>query len=269
MIGARDSGVVPSMPTGSNAELERLRRTWLNLGEDDPLWAVLSRADKRGGRWDTAEFLATGRAEIDAQLGFLAAHGLPQNRLRALDFGCGAGRLTRALAGAFEHVTGMDVSPSMLGAARRLNADIGNADFVENRSVTLEGIADASIDLVYSCITLQHIPSALALGYVAEFLRVMAPGGAAVFQFVSGPDRSWRGRVHAHVPNRWLNPLRRLVWRRRSVFEMHVLAEADVVALLARHADIHLLAANDDNVAGAGWLSRRWYLRRDAAVAAA
>lgn len=252
------------MPATSNAELERLRRTWLSLGKDDPLWAVLSSADKRGGRWDAAEFLATGQAEIDAQLGFLAAHGLPQQRVRALDFGCGAGRLTRALAGSFEQVIGMDVSSSMLAAARALNADISNVDFVENRSVALSGIADASIDLVYSCITLQHIPTALARGYVAEFLRVMAPGAAAVFQFVSGPDRSWRGRVHAHVPNRWLNPLRRLVWRRRSVFEMHVLAEADVVGLLAQHVDIHLLAAMDDTVAGAGWLSRRWYLRRDA-----
>jgi SAM-dependent methyltransferase len=250
----------------SAAQLEHLRQVWATLGRDDPLWAVLSRSDKRGGRWNVEEFLATGQAEVDSQLGFLAQHGWPRQRTKALDFGCGAGRLTRALAGHFEQAVGIDVSASMIAKARMLNADLGNLQFVENPSLRIEGIADASIDFVYSCMTLQHIPTELAFGYVGEFLRVLAPGGVAAFQFVAGHDASWRGRLFARVPNRWLNPLRRIVWRRNAVFEMHVLDEQRLRGLLEQREDLRLLAAIDDGAAGSGWMSRRWYVVRDAAV---
>src|SRR5690606_14168114 len=117
------------------------------------------------------EFLATGRVEIGAQVAWLAQFGLPHASTLALDFGCGAGRLTRALAEHFEHVVGIDVSATMIDAARWLNADVGRAEFRVNESPRIEGIADRSVDLVFSHITLQHIPTALALGYVDEFFR--------------------------------------------------------------------------------------------------
>ncbi|MFI4969421.1 MAG: class I SAM-dependent methyltransferase, partial [Lysobacterales bacterium] len=199
-------------------ELERLRRVWQTLGRDDPLWAVLSHARKRGRRWDVAEFFATGRREVDAQLAALAADGFPLRHELTLDFGCGAGRLSRALATHFERVIGVDVSASMVEAARELNADVANAEFMENAAPRLGGIADASVDCVFSHITLQHIPGELSIGYVEEFFRMLAPGGVAVFQFVGGPDRSLRGRLFGVASNRWLNPLRRVLWRRRDVF---------------------------------------------------
>ncbi|GAA0714418.1 class I SAM-dependent methyltransferase [Dokdonella soli] len=239
-------------------ELERLRRVWQTLGRDDPLWAVLSQADKRGGRWQREEFLATGRVEIDAQLAALAPDGLPCRHDLALDFGCGAGRLSRALAKHFERVIGIDVSPSMLATARALNADIGNIEFRENASPRIEQIADASVDFVFSHIVLQHIPGALAAGYVEEFFRVLAPGGVAAFQFVDAADATWRGRVFALASNRWLNPLRRVLWRRRDVFEMHALPETELQARLVRYPSLRLLTAFDDQAAGPGWRGRRW-----------
>lgn len=245
-------------------QLEHLRQVWAALGRDDPLWAVLSRPDKRGGRWSAEEFLATGRSEIDTQIAHLGAHGLPLGRARALDFGCGAGRLTRALAAHFDQAIGVDVSASMLATARALNADIGNLDFVENLSARIDAIDDASIDFVYSCMTLQHIPPDLAFGYVAEFLRVLAPGGVAAFQFVAGHDASWRGRLFGRIPNRWLNPLRRILWRRNAVFEMHALDERRLVELVGRDPQLRVLHALDDRAAGPGWAGRRWYVARAA-----
>lgn len=241
-----------------DAQLAKLRRVWGALGQDDPLWAVLSQRDKRGGRWHAQEFLATGQVEIDSQLAVLAASGYPLRRDLAVDFGCGAGRLSRALASHFGKVIGIDVSPSMISAARQLNADVANIEFRENPGAELAGIEDASVDLLFSHITLQHIPTPLAIGYVEEFFRILAPGGVAVFQFVDGSDASWRGRLFGLAPNRWLNPLRRLLWRRREVFEMHVLAENELRDRLARHASLQLLAAIDDGAAGAGWRGRRW-----------
>jgi SAM-dependent methyltransferase len=246
----------------SRADLAHLRAVWGALGHDDPLWAVLSLPHKRGGRWDRDEFFATGRREIDDRLAALAERGVPRGRAVAVDFGAGAGRLSRALAAHFERVIGIDVSSSMVAAARELNADVGNLEFRENASPRLDGFADRSVDFVYSCMTLQHIPTELAAGYVDEFLRVLAPGGAVVFQFVSGTDASLRGRLFARLSNRWLNPLRRLLWRRCAVFEMHVLPEARVHAMLRAQAGLVLLAAEDDGAAGPGWRSRRWTVTR-------
>lgn len=247
------------MPTNMRAaQLATLRRVWGALGHDDPLWAVLSHKDKRGGRWKADEFLATGQVEIDSQLAALAPSGFPLRRDLAIDFGCGAGRLSRALATHFDKVIGVDVSASMISAARRLNADVANIEFRENTAADLAGIDDASVDFVFSHITLQHIPTALAMGYVDEFLRVLAPGGVAVFQFVDSSDESWRGRLFGIASNRWLNPLRRVLWRRRDVFEMHVLPERELRDRLARHPALHLLAAADDGAAGPGWRGRRW-----------
>jgi FkbM family methyltransferase len=252
------------IPNPESRQLQHLRRVWQTLGRDDPMWAVLSHADKRGGRWDPEEFLATGEVEVDVQLAALAAAGLPAGRWLALDFGCGAGRLSRAMARHFEHVIGIDVSASMVEAARRLNADVRNLEFRENASPRIERIADASIDFVFSHITLQHIPGELAEGYVAEFFRVLAPGGVAAFQFVEDNDASLRGRVFGMASNRWLNPLRRVLWRRREVFEMHALPEARLLELLARFPRLRLLDAFDDGAAGPGWRGRRWTVVNDA-----
>jgi SAM-dependent methyltransferase len=256
---ASDARPAPPNPT----ELDRLRRVWEALGRDDPLWAVLSQADKRGGRWDAQEFLATGRVEIDAHMAALASSGYPRGRAFALDFGCGAGRLTRALAPYFERVIGVDVSASMVDIARDLNRDLGRVEFRVNASPQIEGIADASVDFVFSHITLQHIPTALAEGYVGEFFRVLAPGGVAVFQFTTGPDRSLRGKFFDRVSNRWLNFLRRVAWRRSTVFEMHGVREAELAWSLQRFPHLRVLDAVDDGSAGAGWHGRRWYVIND------
>ena len=59
-------------------ELERLQREWNAFGEQDPLWAILTVPDRRGGRWDLEEFLATGRHEVEEVLRELADHRLSE-----------------------------------------------------------------------------------------------------------------------------------------------------------------------------------------------
>lgn len=249
------------------AELDRVRQTWQRLGSDDPLWAVLSSPDKRGGRWAIDDFFASGRDEIDNQLEIvLPPLGLPMQRRLAVDFGCGAGRLTRALARHFGCVIGLDVSTSMVRTARRLNAEVSNIAFRENPSTQLESIVDRSVDFLSCCIVLQHIPANLQIGYIAEFFRVLAPGGVAMFQFVIGSDDSSRGRVYKRLSNRWMNPLRRIAWRRWNVFEMHPLSESAVVDLLAKDHSLRLVLAADDQSAGPGWRSRRWHVSRIASA---
>src|SRR5262245_18186492 len=79
-------------------EIEALAWSWEQFAKGDPLWALITYPEKRGGRWDPAEFFATGRHEIDALMAYLRDRGLDRRRETALDFGSGVGRLTQVLA---------------------------------------------------------------------------------------------------------------------------------------------------------------------------
>ncbi|HET6573754.1 MAG TPA: methyltransferase domain-containing protein [Fimbriiglobus sp.] len=168
-------------------ELRELQTNWDQFGRTDPMWAILTHADKRGGGWKSDEFFATGRQEIAAVLGYLAGLGLPKARRAALDFGCGLGRLTQALGEQFERVTGVDIAPSMIDGARRHNRHGDRCRYVLNDRDDLSVLPDGSFDLIYSNIVLQHMRPEYSRRYVREFVRLLTPGGAAVFQLPSEP----------------------------------------------------------------------------------
>ena len=96
---------------------ERHRQDWEHLAEIDPLWAVLTLRGRKGGRWDVDEFFATGEAEVGHVISIAETLGRPARAERALDFGCGVGRLTRALGARFESALGVDISAGMVDQA--------------------------------------------------------------------------------------------------------------------------------------------------------
>ena len=85
------------------------------------MWAIITWPDKKGRKWKAEEFFYTGKQEIDAVLKHTSSLGIAINRRRALDFGCGVGRLTQALVAHFNHVAGVDIAASMLKMARNYN----------------------------------------------------------------------------------------------------------------------------------------------------
>lgn len=169
--------------------LHDLQRHWHAFGEQDPLWAILTDPARKGGRWDVDEFFATGRAEIDALMAVAEGFGLPRERRRALDFGCGVGRLTQALATRVDDVLGLDVAPSMIERARAFNRRGDRVRYAVQPGPPLAGIASRSIDLVYTGRVLQHIAPEYTRAYIAELARIVAPGGFLSFD----------------VPGRWLD----------------------------------------------------------------
>jgi SAM-dependent methyltransferase len=116
-----------------------------------------------------------------------AAWGKPVARRSALDFGCGIGRLTHALAEHFDQVYGVDISPGMIELARLHNRKGARVEYVCNPDTRLGEFANGSIDMIYSWITLQHVRPRFARRYMSEFLRVLAPGGLLLFQYPSKP----------------------------------------------------------------------------------
>lgn len=168
-------------------DLSGLRDLWDQHGRADALWAVVSDPSRTGRAWDRAAFFESGRRHADETMRRLERHGLaPASRARCLDFGCGVGRVTQGFAAHFDTVVGVDIAPSMIELARRFSSD-GRLEFVVNDRDDLAVLGDGRFDLVHSTIVLQHIPGEAARRYVAELVRVLAPGGVAVLQVPHAP----------------------------------------------------------------------------------
>jgi SAM-dependent methyltransferase len=165
--------------------LERLQNVWETHAKDDPLWAIISTPGKMGGKWDLNEFLQTGRHEIDQLLETLSSNDIEFERSSALDFGCGVGRLTQALARSFESVCGVDISPTMIENARNLNQYQEKCTYHLNARPDLRLFEDDRFSFVYSNIVLQHMEPEVAKNYLAEFGRILKPGGLVIFQLPS------------------------------------------------------------------------------------
>ena len=161
------------------------QKNWDALGKDDPLWVVLTDPAKKGGGWDPKEFFETGRAEIERASQELSGKGVSLQKTRALDFGCGVGRLSQALVRHFERVDAVDISPSMIEHAKTFNQFPDRCHYYVNHSADLSRFEDNSFDFIFSAIALQHIEPCFSKIYLQEFIRVLKPGGIAFFQLLS------------------------------------------------------------------------------------
>lgn len=215
-------------------ELEKVRQVFERFGSEDPLYAALTRNELRGNRWDPDEFFATGRAQIQRVMEYVAALGLAPGRGRALDFGCGAGRLTQGLAEHFHEAVGVDIAESMVNAARGFNRHGERVSFLVNTAPDLGLFPAGSFDFVYTNKVLQHIPPDIQERYVGEFVRVLRPGGVAVFQMRNGP-RIRPGSLRAVLYTLNRRHFRRFAQRirGRAPYEMHYLARARVEECVA------------------------------------
>ena len=190
------------------------RRAWEDWGEVNPLYAIVTDPRFRHGG-DIGEFMASGEAQVQGVLGETERLAICSDRVAALDFGCGIGRLTAPLSRHFERAMGVDISPTMLDKARELHADIDNCEFRLNESDDLSWIEDRSFDLVLSLLVLQHMDTVQMMEtFLREFVRVLKPGGALVFQIPSSvpahrpPLPSWNTRQGLRV--RTANALREI-----------------------------------------------------------
>jgi SAM-dependent methyltransferase len=171
-------------------QLTELQRNWNVFGETDPLWSVLTDVRYKNNKWDPVAFFQTGEQEIDAVFAGFDSMGLSFPRRRALDFGCAVGRLTQALCRHFDRCDGVDIAPSMIELARKYDRYPGRCYYHLNGTDDLALFEDNTFDFVYSRLVLQHMQPRYSKKYIAEFLRVLAPGGVALFQIPGGPPKA-------------------------------------------------------------------------------
>jgi SAM-dependent methyltransferase len=176
--------------------LNDLQPIWDSLGQADPLWAILSHPDKKGRRWNTEEFFATGVREIESLMSDLRSRSRPPVSRAALDFGCGVGRLTQPLTKYFEEVVGVDLSATMVRLAEEHNRAPTRCRYVVNAAPDLAQFPTGYFDLVLSYLTLQHIPPRYSTCYLREFVRIARRGGTICVQLPAAPtNRSAALRV--------------------------------------------------------------------------
>ncbi|MGH7356878.1 MAG: class I SAM-dependent methyltransferase [Candidatus Rokuibacteriota bacterium] len=132
---------------------------------------------------------ALGGAEPD-ELDFIRAHAPPGARV--LDVGCGAGREALGLARIGYRVTGIDLAPAMVEAARRLAAEAGLS--IEFRAQNVMDLEDppGSWDAVYLGAPLHHIPGrARRVATLAQIRRALAPDGVLLLMLAYRDCRPW------------------------------------------------------------------------------
>jgi SAM-dependent methyltransferase len=101
------------------------------------------------------------------------------------DLGCGPGAHARALAARGYEVTGLDVSPKMVEAAReRAASDATTLTFQVADAAERLPFADGSLGGVLSILLIQHLDDPAA--FVREVARCLRPGG---YMFLLGPAR--------------------------------------------------------------------------------
>jgi 2-polyprenyl-3-methyl-5-hydroxy-6-metoxy-1,4-benzoquinol methylase len=109
---------------------------------------------------------------------------------RALDFGCGWGRLAIPLAERCEHVYGVDISPAVLQKAERgaEEANVTNVEWLQTESLsTLSG----RYDLLISTHVFQHIPSREGEQLLTTLVHGLSQGGVAAINLVLRPSHPW------------------------------------------------------------------------------
>jgi SAM-dependent methyltransferase len=147
-------------------DLRRFDAYWNRLGRRDPFSAILIPGALDADAWDVDAFFATGRVDALHFIADLTRIAPNAGRERALDFGCGVGRITRVLADHFESVDGVDVARSMIARASELNRWQGRCRFHVNRAADLACFPTATFDVVYSRLVLQHLTPAVVISYV-------------------------------------------------------------------------------------------------------
>ena len=260
--------------------LDHLRDSWDEWGRRDPMWVILSAPGKQDGQWSPEEFFATGRREVASLLQKLAELGIDVPRRRALDFGCGVGRVTQALCEHFDECTGVDIAQSMIDGAEQYNRFGERCRYVVNTADDLGLFPSDHFDLVYCKLVLQHMEPELGRAYVGELARVLSPDGVLVFQIPSeviasgrrssGVDGvGWRERVRAALsrPRRGATTSDHGAESDRAPnVVMHGTPRAEVLRIV-EESGARPITVEEDRLAGDAWRSYTYYVTKDRSAA--
>ncbi len=180
-------------------QLENMRKAWDERARENARHYVATGQ----AEWTDDDFFASGERQVSQDIltdMTNICQGKDPKQMRVLEIGCGAGRVTRALAKLFGEVHGVDISSEMVARARKALENFPDAHVYQNNGCDLSVVPPLEFDFAYSVIVFQHIPSREIIeNYVREVHRLLRPG--ALFKFglqgdprtKSSPDETWVG----------------------------------------------------------------------------
>lgn len=164
-------------------------REWKKWGQSDPYYGVLGYSSASVADPAMHErFMATGRVDLGRALADVEHLFGPVKRGRALDFGCGVGRIMCAMLESFDEVSGIDISEHMIAEARKNTGDVGRTRFY--RSIDEVPTDARSYDFVHSFIVLQHIRPDQGIPIIRSLISLVKPGGSFALHFTIADYRA-------------------------------------------------------------------------------
>ena len=172
----------------SNTPQNSTDLAWEEWGKRDPYFGVITNPKFRRDNLSAeakAEFFESGRHHIEHFFQVIRHHVDPAfHPRRAMDFGCGVGRISIPLAAKVAEVVAVDVSPSMLQEAQRNALEMGINNMACVPSDDDLSHVSGEFDFIHSSIVFQHIPPTRGRAIFSELLRRLAPNGVCAVHFL-------------------------------------------------------------------------------------
>src|SRR5262247_3533470 len=117
-------------------QLEKMREDWEQRARENARHYVATGQ----AQWSDAEFYQSGQLTLEQEILTDLTNicqGKDRQQMKVLEIGCGAGRVTRALAGFFGEVYAVDISEEMVRQARQAVAEFPGARVFQNNGKDL------------------------------------------------------------------------------------------------------------------------------------
>ncbi len=165
--------------------LAKIKAAWSHLGNIRPHFSVLTNKQFLPGTFaqHSEAFWLSGEQDAARAMEMLARHDFVNPEAKScLEYGCGVGRVTMALAKRFALVIAYDISEGHLSLAERRAQEVGvfNCRFqiCPDRLIT----SLSPCDFFFSRIVFQHNPPPVIYHLIKNALRALNPDGIAIFQ---------------------------------------------------------------------------------------
>jgi len=170
---------------------ERMRADWDVRARTEGTYFIATASEP----WTDESFFASGEETASHYIRSDMTNicrGRDPREMRVLEIGCGAGRITKALARIFGEVHAVDISPEMVRLANHHLRETANVQLYVNSGADLKVLPNLPFHFAFSFIVFQHIPDkGIIENYIREVHRVLAPGALFKLQ-VEGGDTSNR-----------------------------------------------------------------------------
>jgi len=164
----------------------QMRTDWDKKAQDNPRYFICTPHWKSEEEFDESGRETASMILGDLKLGYES---------RALEIGCGIGRVLKHVAPLFAEVHGIDISEEMIVLGKNRLSDFSNVCLHLGDGATLNPLSSGYFDFVYSVLAFQHMPASVVKNYLRECHRVLKPGGELHFQLTEA--RALRRFLHS------------------------------------------------------------------------